>query len=604
MTQSRDWPYDENYRLKRTLPGEGSSFVFDNVDSFNPDDTYISERKDSKIEIDISIPIDSVAVANFTKNVENSRSVVDSNLNQELSEAVSNTIDNIFNEEILDLSETKHSGELQETLRPFSRAVIKQRVKVENNDQRTLKILSPESCNDQNTKNFVSEEMPCLSDEEHLETVKQRNADKPDKAKSASIKYEQKEQTASGKRRDRKKFGTTSSKLQSGTPQNVTKGSVHSSPRRASVGNYNQRSSRKRVGPVGERTTNSSVDHRESDKNKSEPKQKSSKSPQKRPSVESGAYPNSGRTRYSPGRTRYSPGGPQPNSGRPKPSSERPLPNSGRPQPSPGRTQPNSGRPQPSSGKPLSSSGRQPRSERPQPSLERPQPTSGRPQPSTGRPVKSSPPGPSKASGKLRTPKAKHPSSAVPAIKTTKETRQTGTSGSRQILAGVKQKQQQRGKKSETSLPLRKGELSRKRTPKDKKVEEHEKNSTSQMLRRQSPIGCEMVSPKVKKPNETSSVAERSPGRTLEIISAESKEGKQDDLMVSSSSFSSLGNLYGSSDSGKTSSDSGKASRNRDLMLKLSSSGEESTHVSGVLRNLLKTPFLLQFLLCFCCIIN
>ena len=521
MTQSRDWPYDENYRLKSGLPNEDSS-IYDNVDSFNPDENYVSERKDSKIEIDICIPLESVAAANFTKYVENSKTVVSSNLNQELSVAVSNTVDDIFNEETLDLSEMKHSGAQQETLRPFAKPVIKQSVKIEKDDQRTLKVLSPESSNDQGT-NFVPEEIPCLSDEETVETDKQSNANKADQEKSASIKCDEKEKKSSGKGTDPRKSGmeksrkdpsvkAESSKQQGRTPQNVAKNPFHSSPRRASVGNYNRHSPRKRLGAVDEATASSTAARRRSDEHKSVPKQRSSNSPQKRAPVQS-----------------------------------------------------------------------------------------SRAQPSSVRPVKSTPPGSSKASGKPRAPKSKHPSSAVPAMKTSKETAQTGTSGSRKNPSRVQQKQK-RGTKPMTTPSSRKGELNRKRTskecpPNDKRIEEHGKNSGSQMLRRQSPIDCEMDSPTAKKPNETS-VAEQkqqSPRRTLEIIPAESKEGKLDHLIASLSqtSFSSRGGLYGSSAS----------SRNSDLMLKLTSSEEslhkEATHVLGVLRNMLKIPFLLQFYLWF-----
>ena len=235
MTQSRDWPYDENYRLKSGLPNEDSP-IFYNVDSFNPDENNVSERKDSKIEIDICIPLESVAAANFTKYVENSQAVVDSNPNQELSDAVSNTVDDIFNEEILDLNEMKHSREQQETLRPFAKAVIKQRVKVEKDNQRTLKVLSPESSNDQN-RNFMSEEIPCLSDEETVETDTQSNANKADQEKSASTKCEKKEEKSSGKGRDSRKYGTEkslkdasvkgeSSKWQGRTPQKCSEESI------------------------------------------------------------------------------------------------------------------------------------------------------------------------------------------------------------------------------------------------------------------------------------------------------------------------------------------------------------------------------------------
>ena len=496
------------------------------MDSFNPDKSNVSERKDSKIEIDICIPLESVAAANFTKYVENSQTVVDSNLNQGLSYAVSNTVDDIFNQEILDLSEMKHSGEQQETLRPFTRPVIKQSVKVEKDDQRTLKMLSLECSNGQDTK-FVPEEIPCLSDEETVETDKQSNANKADQEKSTSIKCEKKEEESSSKGRDSRKYGTEkslkvasvkgeSSKQQGRTPQNVAKNPFNSSPRRTSVGNYNRHSPRKRLGAVDEATPSSTAARRRSDEHKSVPEQRSSNSPQKRTPVQS-----------------------------------------------------------------------------------------SRAQPSSVRPVRSTPPGSSKACGKPRAPKTKHPSSAVPAIKTSKERAQTGTSGSRKIPSGVQQKQQ-RGTKPVTTPFSRKGELNRKRTskecpPNDKRIEKHGKNSGSQMLRRQSPIDCEMNSPTAKKPNETLSVVEQkqqSPVRTLEIIPAESKEGKLEELTVSLSqtSFSSLGSLYGSSASDK-------ASRNSDLMLKLTSSEEslhkETTHVVGVLRNVLKIPFLLQFYLCF-----
>ena len=519
MTQSRDWPYDENYRLKSGLPNEDSP-IFHQVDSFNPDENNVSERKDSKIEIDICIPLESVAAANFTKYVENSQTVVSSNLNQELSVAVSNTVDDIFNEETLDLSEMKHSGAQQETLRPFTRPVIKQRVQVKKDDQRTLKVLSPECGNVQGT-NFVPEEIPCLNDEETVETGKQINANKADEGNSASIKCEEKEQKYSGKGTDPRKSGMErsrkdasvkgeSSKRQGRAPQNVAKNPFNSSPRRASVGND---SPRKRLGVVDEVTPSSTAARRRSDAQKSVPKQRPAKSPQKRTPVQS-----------------------------------------------------------------------------------------SRAQPSSVRPVKSTPPGSSKASGKLREPKTKHPSSAVPAKKTSKQTAQTGTSGSRKIPSGVQQKQQ-RGTKPVTIPPTRKGELNRKGTskecsPNDKRIEEHEKNSGSQMLHRQSPIDREMVSPMAKKPNETLSVAkqeQQSPVRTLEIIPAESKEGKLDHLTVSLSqtSFSSMGSLYGSNAS----------SRNSGLMLKLTSSEEslhkEATQVLGVLRNMLKIPFLLQFYLCF-----
>ena len=478
MTQSRDWPYDENYRLKSGLPNEDSPIV-DNVDFFNPDETYTSQRKDSNIEIDICIPIDSVAAANFTKNVENSQFIVDS---QELGEAVSGTIDNIFYEEILDLSEIKQSGEQQETPRPFTRPVIQQGVNVEKDDRCTLKVLSPESSNDQDT-NFVPEEFPCFRDEETFEAGKQSNASKTDEEKSASVECENK-QKSPGKERDPRKSVTErsrkdvsmkgeSSKRQDRTEKKVAKSSFHISPRRASVGNYNQNSPRKRLGPVDEATTSSSASQRKSDTHKSMSKQRSSKSPQKRTPAQS-----------------------------------------------------------------------------------------SRAQPSSVRPVKSTPPGPSKVSGKPRSPKTKHPLSAAPAMKTSKETTaQRGTPGSRKILTGVQQ-QQQRGKKLATSYPSRKGQLNRKRTwkeypPNDKSVE-RKKNSGSEKLRRQSPIGCEIVSPTAKKPNETSSVAEQkqeSPVRNLEIVPAESKEGKLDYLTMSLSqtSVSSLGSLYGSSASGKVS---------------------------------------------------
>ena len=120
---------------------------------------------------------------------------------------------------------------------------------------------------------------------------------------------------------------------------------------------------------------------------------------------------------------------------------------------------------------------------------------SSRAQPSSVRPVKSTPPGSSKASGKPRAPKTKHPSSAVPSMKTSKQTAQTGTSGSqtrtsgsRKIPSGVQQKQQ-RGTKPVTSFPSRKGQLNRQRMskecpPNDKRIEEHRKNSGSQMLRK------------------------------------------------------------------------------------------------------------------------
>ena len=503
MTQSRDWPYDENYRLKSGLPNEDSS-IFDNVDVLNTDETYTSQRKDSRIESDISIPIDSVAAANFTKNVENRQLIVDS---QELREAVSDTIDNIFNEEILDLSEIKHPGEQRETLRPFARPVIKQSVKVEKDDRRTLKLLSPESSNHQDTK-LVPEEIPYLSDEESFETGKQSNASKTDEEKSASIECANKQQKSSIKGRDPRKFGMErsrkdvsikgeSSKRQDKTEKNVAKSSFRSSPRRTSAVNYNQNSPRKRLGPVDEATTSSRSTQRGSEL-KSISKQRSSKSPQKRTPAQS-----------------------------------------------------------------------------------------SRVQPSSVRPVKSTPPGPSKTSGTPRTPKSRHPLSAAPAMKTNKETTaQIGTRGSRKILTGVPQKQQ-RGKKLAPTYPSKKGKLNSKRTSKecpqnDKNVEEREN--------RQSPIGCEIVSPTAKKPNETSSVAEQkqeSPARTLEIIPAESKEGKLDYLTVSLSqtSVSSLGGLYGSSASGKV-------SRNSDMMLKLTSSEEsisrDTTHISGVFRNLLK----------------
>ena len=504
------------------------------MDSFNPDETYINERKDSKIKIDICVPLESVAGANFTKYVENSQTVVESNLNQELHEAVANTVDDIFSEEILDLSEIKHSGEQKEILRPFARAMIKQSVKVEKHDERTLKVLSPEYSNGQGT-NFVSEDIPCLSnDEETVETDKHSNTGKVDEEKPASIKCEKKEEKSSGKGRDLRKVGMertrkdASVKGESSKPkgipsQNVTKNPLNSSSRRTSAGNYNRHSPRKRLGPVDEATPSSSTAQRRSAESKSVPKQRASKSPQKRAPAQS-----------------------------------------------------------------------------------------SRGQPSSVRPVKSTPPGSSKASGKLREPKAKHPSSAVPAMKTGKETAQTGRYGSqkgtssyRKILTGVQQKQQ-RGTKPMTTIPSRKGELNSKRTSKerppiDKRVEEGEKNSGSQVLRRQSPIAYEMLSPTAKKPTETLTVAEQkqqSPVRTLEIIPAESKEGKLDELTVSLSqtSFSSLGSHYGSS-----ASDS--ASRKSDLMLKLTSSEEslhkETTHVSGVLRNTLKIPFLLQFNLYF-----
>ena len=527
MAQSRDWPYDENYRLKSGLPNEDSS-IFDNVDSFNPDESNVSERKDSKIEIDICIPLESVAAANFTKYVENNQTVVDSNLNQELSDAVSNTVGDIFNEEILDLSEIKHSEGQQGTLRPFTKAVIKQSVKIEEDDQRTLKVLSPECSNDQGS-NFVPQEISCLSDEETLETDKQSNANKVNEEKSAFIKREKNEQR-SGKGTDPRKFGMErsrkdasvkgeSSKQQGRAPQKVAKNPFNSSPRRASVGNYNRHSPRKRLGAVDEATPSSTASRRRSDAQKSVPKQRSSNSPQKRTMVQS-----------------------------------------------------------------------------------------SRAQPSSVRPVKSTPPGSSKASGKPRAPKTKHPSSAVPAMKTSKQTAQTGTSGSqtgtpgsRKIPSGVQQKQQ-RGTKPVTSFPSTKGQLNRQRTskecpPNDKRIEEHGKNSGSQMLRRQSPIDWKMDSPTAKKPNETSvsEQKQQSPRRTLEIIPAESKEGKLDHLTASLSqtSFSSLGSLYGSSAS----------TRNSDLMLKLTSSEEslhkETTHVIGVLRNVLKIPFLLQLYLCF-----
>ena len=399
MTQSRDWPYDENYRLKSGLPNEDSS-IFDNVDSFNPDENNVSERKDSKIAIDVCIPLESVAAANFAKYVENNQTVVDSNLNQELSVAVSNTVDDIFNEETLDLSEIKQSEEQQETLRPFAKAVIKQRVQVEKNDQRTLKVLSPECGNVQGT-NFVPEEVPCLSDEETLETGKQSNANKADEGNSASIKCEEKEQKSSGKGTDPRKSGMErsrkdasvkggSSKRQGTAPQNVAKNPFNSSPRRASVGNYNRHSPRKRLDAVDEATPSSSAAQRGSGKHKPMPKQRSSSSPQKRAPVQS-----------------------------------------------------------------------------------------SRTQPSSVRPVKSTPPGSSKASRKLPEPKTKHPSSAVPAKKTSKQMAQTGTSGSRKIPSGVHQKQQ-RSTKPVTSFPSRKGQLNRQRTPKecppnDKRVEEREK---------------------------------------------------------------------------------------------------------------------------------
>ena len=526
MTQSRDWPYDENYRLKSGLPNEDSS-IFDNVDSFHPDENYVSERKDSKIEIDICIPLESVAAANFTKYVENSQTVVSSNLNEKLSVAVSNTVDDIFNEEILDLSEITHSGEHKETLRPFAKPVIKQSVKVEKNDQRTLKVLSPECSNGQDT-NFVPEEIPCLlSDTETLEKGRQSNANKADEGNSVSIKCEEKEQKSSGKGTDPRKSGMErsrkdasvkgeSSKQQGRTPQNVAKNPFNSSPRRTSVGNYNRHSPRKRLGAVDETTPSSTAARRRSDEHKPVQKQRPAKSPQKRAPVQS-----------------------------------------------------------------------------------------SRTQPSSVRPVKSTPPGSSKASGRPRAPKTRHPSSAVPATKTSKQTAQTGISGSRKIPSAVQQRQQ-RSTKPVTSFPSRKGQLNRHRTskecpPNDKRIEEKGKNSGSQMLRRQSLIDCEMDSPTEKKPNEASSVAEQkqqSPVRTLEIIPAESKEGKLDELTISLSqtSFSSRCSLYGSSASDK-------AWRNSDLMLKLTSSEEslhkETTHVLGVLRNMLKILFLLQFYLCF-----
>ena len=234
----------------------------------NPD---TAKRTHSKIEIDISLPIDSVAAANYEENgnefyhnnFEDNGNEIHSNIQQQTSEIISSTVDSIVKDDKPKQNTRKRSEGIH---LPFSKQVAKQNVKGKKDHQRTLQILSPESIND-------ADEILTTAD-----TVNQSNGKESSLPVSCLVEEQETPQLFDSRKNLSERSPENASSVQQSKIRKVTNSPLQSSPRRPSVSGYSR--------DIGTRRLNSKDSSRtsqgESQRDKSVSKHESLKSPKKR----------------------------------------------------------------------------------------------------------------------------------------------------------------------------------------------------------------------------------------------------------------------------------------------------------------------------------